>query len=290
MERQPATTLSSAPGGGEASRIYEEHQEWPDDVKRSLATHLLSALRPRPSRCIFLGAATGVNDALPFARLAGPGVRVVASDVEPAHVERLRGRAERDGLRNVEVRRIDLRECLGALGTFDLVTLLFVIHRLTAWRGVVEPLAGLVAPGGSLYVSEFAGPSGVIHLSNERGGSSTDPVSRMIRRYFELLPARLDAPLRSTMIRPVRDALAERLRPAGFRDFVWSQRLTPADMWEKIVARAYAPYFSTDAPEGLLARLRSEFRDEWLHQTALAETIRVYRFSRPPEPFSCRPA
>lgn len=274
------------PTGGEAVRVYEAHQEWPDEVKRTLAAHLHSALRPPPSRCLFLGAATGVNDALPFARLAGPGIRVVASDVELAHLDRLRGRAQREGLRNVEIRRVDLREGLGTLGSFDLVTLLFVIHRLTAWRAILEPLAGLVAPGGSLYVSEFAGPSGIIHLSNEHGGNLADPVSRMIRRYFDLLGAPFNAPLRSTRIGPVRDALAEHLRPTGSRDFAWTQRLTPRDMWEKIAARAYAPYFSTRPRAGLLAELAREFQGEWLHEVTLAETIRVYRFSRPRAPLS----
>jgi SAM-dependent methyltransferase len=270
--------------GGEAVRVYEANQEWPDTVKRALAAHLLSSLRPPPARCLFLGAATGVNDALPFAGIAGPGISVVGSDIEPRFLDRLRERAERERLRNVEARRIDLCEDLGTLGAFDLVTLLFVIHRLAEWRPVVQPLADLVAPGGSLHVSEFAGPSGLIYLSNEGGGGGADPVSRMIRRYFELLPSRFDAPLRSTWIRPVREALANCLRPAGFEDFVWTQRLTPGEMWRRIAARAYAPYFSTHAPAGLLAQLRREFERDWREEVTLEETIRVYRFSRPPAP------
>ena len=106
----------------------------------------------------------------------------------------------------MEARRIDIRKDLANLGTFDLVTLFFVIHRLNDWRPVVTHLAALMAPGGSLYLSEFVGPSGVIYLSNEGGGRFRDPVSRLIRRYFELLPERFAPPLKSTSIRPVRRA------------------------------------------------------------------------------------
>ena len=137
----PAET-AGVPEIAGAVRLYEAHQEWPGGVKSALAAHLLSGLLPPPRRCLFLGAASGVNDALPFARTAGPGIRVVGSDVETAHVDRLRERAEREGLRNVEARVIDLREELGALGTFDLVTLLFVVHRLERWHAVIDPLAG----------------------------------------------------------------------------------------------------------------------------------------------------
>lgn len=261
--------------------FYEAHQEWPPEVKQALAAHLVSEARPSPRRCLFLGVGTGVNDVLPFARVADRRDRLLASDIEPAYLARLQELAEAEGLDNVEPRRMDIRTDLANLGTFDVVTLLFVIHRIHDWRPVVPRLAALVAPGGSLYLSEFVGPSGVIYLSNEGGGQFRDPVSRLIRRYFELLPERFAPSLKSTSIRPVREALAESLTYLGYWDCFWSQRLTVGDMFQKIETRAFAPYFSTHPADQLLDQLKSEFESDWLRGVSLRETIRIYRFGHP---------
>ncbi len=260
--------------------FYELHQEWPRDVGRAVAEHLLSALGPPPRRCLFLGSATGVNDVIPFARLADRRDRVVGSDVEQAYVDRLAERTRREGLQNVVVRRLDVRNDLADLETFDLVTLFFVIHRLSDWQSVVAPLVGLIRPRGSLYVSEFAGPSGIIYLSNEKGGGLSHPVSRMIRRYFEMIPETFDPPLKSSGIGPVREALAQHLMPTGFRDFDWAQRITVGDMYSRIESKAYAPYFGTHPSADLLDRLRREFEADWPTTIELSETVRIYRFLR----------
>lgn len=270
------------PAAADPAGFYEAHQAWPAETAAAIAGHLLSTLARRPPRkCLFLGAATGVNDVLPFARRADPADRIVGSDVVPAYLDALRDRAAAEGLRQVEVRAVDIRRGLEALGTFDLVALFFVIHRVAEWREVAGPLAGLVGRGGSLFVTEFAGPEGIIYLSNERGGKGRDPVSRLIRRYFELLPEPFEPPLKSTSIGPFRQLLAGLLRPAGSRDFAWPQRLTVGDMYARIAARAYAPYFGTRASPELLERLRTEFAPEWDREVAFVETIRVYRFARP---------
>lgn len=260
--------------------VYEEHQAWPPEVTEGVARHFLSALGASPGRCLVLGCATGVNDALPLARIAGPGARIVAGDLEPAYLERLRARAASEGLTNVEARTADITQDLSSLGRFDLVSLLFVIHRLKAWEEVVDRLCRLATPGGSFFISEFVGPSGMIYLSNENGGAAPDPVSRLLRRYFELLPERFAPPLRSTSVGPVLERVGKILRPSGHRDFVWQQAITPAEMLRKIAHRAYAPYFSIPPPPGLLERLRDEFKSEAGRRVPLRETIRIYRFER----------
>lgn len=269
-------------GADDPALFYEVHQAWPAETASAVARYLHSTLTGRPPRrCLFLGAATGVNDVLPFARLADRTDRLLASDVVPAYLERLRSRAATEALRNVDVRRVDIREDLGALGTFELVTLFFVIHRLERWEEVVEALADRVGEGGSLFLSEFVGPSGVIRLSNEKGGDGADPVSRLIRRHFELQPEPFDPLLKSTSIGPVRERLSRRLRASEVRDFVWRQRLTPADMHAKIAGKAYAPFFgAAPAPESLRI-LECEFAAEWHTPVEMDETIRLYRFTRP---------
>lgn len=278
--REALSAEADLAGGSGLADFYELHQEWPRDVGRAVAEHLLSGLGPPPRRCLFLGSATGVNDVIPFARLADLGDRVVGTDVEPAYLDRLAEHTRREGLQNVVVRRLDVRKDLADLETFDLVTLFFVIHRLSDWQGIVAPLIGLVGPRGSLYVSEFAGPSGAIYLSNAKGGGLSDPVSRLIRRYFELLPETFDPPLKSSGIGPVREALAQHLRPTGFRDFDWTQRITVGDMYAKIESKAYAPYFRTHPSPDVLDRLRGEFEAVWTRTIELIETVRIYRFLR----------
>jgi SAM-dependent methyltransferase len=265
---------------GNVARAYEENQAWPLEVTEGVARYFVSSLPAASRRCLVLGSATGVNDALPLARIAKPGIRVLAGDLEPAFLERLRERAEAEGLLDVEARKLDITEDLSPLGRFDLVSLLFVIHRLKAWEEVIDRLCGLVAPGGSFFVSEFVGPSGVIYLSNEGGGAASDAVSSLIRRYFELLPERFAPSLKSTCITPVLKRLGRFLTPMGHRDFVWKQVLTPRAMLEKIEGCAYAPYFSTHPNSDLLRQLRGEWGAEADQKVMLDETIRIYRFER----------
>lgn len=260
--------------------VYEEYQAWPPEVAEAVARHFVSTLAPGPRRCLVLGCATGVNDALPLARQLAGGDRIVAGDVEAPFLDRLRERAASEGLTAIDARRLDVTEDLSTLGSFGLVSLLFVIHRLEDWEGVVDRLCALVAPGGSFFISEFAGPEGVIYLSNENGGSGADPVSRLIRRYFEVLPERFSPPLRSTSIGPVLRRMEGILRPAGSRDFAWKQQITPSEMIRRIGDRAYAPYFSAPAPADLLRRLADEFAAEARCPVSFRETIRIYRFER----------
>ncbi|HVE38983.1 MAG TPA: class I SAM-dependent methyltransferase [Planctomycetota bacterium] len=262
------------------ARAYEENQAWPPEVTEGVARYFLSSLPAVPRRCLVLGSATGANDALPLARIANAEDRILAGDLEPAFLDRLRERAVSEGLRNVEAHKLDITEDLSPWGRFHLVSLLFVIHRLKAWEEVIGRLCGLVAPGGSFFISEFVGPSGIIYLSNENGGAAGDPVSRLIRRYFELLPERFAPALRSTSIGPVLDRLGKVLKPAGHRDFTWRQSITPGEMLRRIADRAYAPYFSIHPPPGLLEQLRGEFAPEAARRIPLEETIRLYRFER----------
>jgi SAM-dependent methyltransferase len=262
--------------------IYEEYQAWPRETAEAVARYFLSALKGSSRRCLVLGCATGVNDALPLARLAAPGDRIVAGDLENAFLERLRETSATEELANIEARRLDVTEDLSSLGQFDLVSLLFVIHRLKSWEPVIDRLCGLVGPRGTFFISEFVGPEGIIFLSNEGGGEGRDPVSRLIRRYFELLPGGFNPPLKSTSIRRVLDRLGESLKPTGHQDFIWKQTLSPRETLTRIEKRAYAPFFSTHPTASLLQRLGCEFASELDTPVTMNETIRIYRFGKAP--------
>jgi SAM-dependent methyltransferase len=263
-----------------APEVYEEYQAWPRETAEAVARYFLSAVNGGSRRCLVLGCATGVNDALPLARLAGPDDRIVAGDLENVFLERLRGTSAAEGLTNIESRRLDVTDDLSSLGRFDLVSLLFVIHRLKSWEQVIDRLCGLVAPGGSFLISEFVGPEGIIFLSNEGGGKGKDPVSRLIRRYFELLPERFEPALKSTSIKPVLDRLGKGLTPMGHQDFIWKQTLSPREMLTRIEKRAYAPFFSTHPTTSLLQQLNNEFVQELDTPVTLNETIRIYHFGK----------
>jgi SAM-dependent methyltransferase len=264
----------------DVSDVYEEYQAWPPEVTEGVARYLLSALGTAQGRCLVLGCATGVNDVLPLARAAGPARRIVAGDVEPGFLERLQERILSEGLSTVEARVLDVTQDLSPLGSFDLVSLLFVIHRLKRWEEVVDRVSGLLAPGGFFFISEFAGPGGIIYLSNEAGGTGTDSVSRMIRRYFELLPERFTPELKSTNIAPVLDRLAGILEPQDHQDFSWHQTIMPGEMFRRIRDKAYAPYFGTRPAPGGLDQLRAEFAGEWTQAVRQTEVIRIHRFRR----------
>jgi SAM-dependent methyltransferase len=256
---------------------YERHQTWDPHAREAVARYLSAGA---PSRCLFLGCATGVNEVLPFARRAPAGTRILAGDIDEAYLRRLKEHLRRERLSNVEVRRIDITEDLSPLGGFDLVTLFFVIHRLDAWKGVIRRVAGLVGPGGRLCTSEFAGPGGAIYLSNEGGGGVRNAIGRVIRRYFELYPGRFEPELKSTSIGPVLRELGRLLRPAGHRDVPWRQSLTVGEMIEKIERRAYAPFWGSGRAPLALEQLRREFEWERSRRSTLVEKIRLYRFLR----------
>jgi SAM-dependent methyltransferase len=198
----------------------------------------------------------------------------VASDIDPSFLKRLREHARR--LPNVTVRRCDITQPIP--GRYDLVTLFFVIHRLDHWKRAIRRIEQLVAPGGSFFISEFAGPSGMIYLANEKGGRARDPVSRLLRRYFQLVGDPFDPDLKSSYIRPVLRYLS--LRPAGHRDFFWKQPVTVGEMHHKIDREVYAPFFSTHPHRSVIEQLRREFEPEWNRRVTYVETIRVYRFTR----------
>jgi 2-polyprenyl-3-methyl-5-hydroxy-6-metoxy-1,4-benzoquinol methylase len=260
---------------------YERHQAWNGEAREAVARYLKAPLGLMPGRCLFLGCATGVNDVLPFARRASRGTRILAGDIDDSCLRRLRGHVRREQLSSVQVRRLDVTKDLSSLGTFDLVTLFFVIHRLTSWKSVIHRLANVVDAGGSLYTSEFMGPGGVIYLANEAGGNARNPVARVIRRYFELHPKRFEPELKSNSIGPVLGELGRLLQPAGHRDAVWRQTLTVGDMVERIEKKAYAPFWESDRARPVLDQLRNEFDGERSRKVTLVERIRIYRFVRP---------
>jgi SAM-dependent methyltransferase len=143
-EPAPATT-------DVAELFWEQHyrgqaQRWsgrPNPVLVDVAGQL------RPGRALDLGCGEG-GDAL---WLAGQGWQVTAVDIAPTAVERLRARAERDGLADrVRTERHNLAHSLPA-GEFDLISAQYLHTPVELARAeVLRAVANQLAPGGLLLV------------------------------------------------------------------------------------------------------------------------------------------
>lgn len=97
---------------------------------------------------------------LELARLVGPSGRVVALDLQPRMIERLKRRAAKAGLLERLVARSVSRGSLGAtdfLGKVDFALVFAVVHELPAAAPFFAEMASALKPGACLL---FAEPSG----------------------------------------------------------------------------------------------------------------------------------
>ena len=97
---------------------------------------------------------------LEIARLAGPGGRVVAVDLQERMIKSLRRRAERAGLSD----RVDARVCppggLGVddlAGTFDLAVVIHMLHEVGDQQGFLRAVHAALKPGGAVLIVEPPG-------------------------------------------------------------------------------------------------------------------------------------
>lgn len=97
---------------------------------------------------------------LAAASKVGPDGRVLAVDMEPRAVERLKKRAERAGMAD----RIDARACDGRdmglsahAGTVDVILVIHTLHEFEDLPGFLGQARELLAPGGRVWVVEPRG-------------------------------------------------------------------------------------------------------------------------------------
>ncbi len=91
---------------------------------------------------------------LDLARLVGPSGRVIAADLQPAMLERVRLKVHGAGLGS----RITLHQCqptrLGLSGPLDFVFAFYVVHELPDPAAFLAEVRPLFSPGGRLLVVE----------------------------------------------------------------------------------------------------------------------------------------
>ena len=116
---------------------------------------------PPPSGAI-LDVCTGTGDlALAYARAAGPGVRIVASDFCRPMLDRGVEKSRRQGL-PIEWVEADAMDLPFPAASFDLVTVAFGLRNIAdTARGLAE-MARVCRPGGTLAILEFSLPTNLV--------------------------------------------------------------------------------------------------------------------------------
>ena len=94
---------------------------------------------------------------IPVAKAVGPGGQVVALDGQPAMLEKLEGRLEAEGSRNVRPLRGELGAEALDEGGFDRVLLVMVIGEVRDRARALRGLHAALRPGGILSVTEAFG-------------------------------------------------------------------------------------------------------------------------------------
>jgi SAM-dependent methyltransferase len=106
---------------------------------------------------------------LPMARLAGASGRIVAVDIQPKMLDRLRRRASKAGLAERIETRLAIPESLGIAdlnGRVDFVLAFAMVHEMPSAGTFFREVAAALKPGGKLL---FAEPSGHVNPAEFAG-------------------------------------------------------------------------------------------------------------------------
>lgn len=147
------TTVRQAPAGWDS--IAAEYDEVVTPMAMQFAEELLGRVHVAPGmRMLDVAAGSGALS-IPAARR---GVQVVATDIASGLIERLRQRAQREGLDNLEGRVMD-GQCLDfADGAFDVCASQFGVNLFPDLARGVRELVRVTRPGGTVLIAAFGDP------------------------------------------------------------------------------------------------------------------------------------
>lgn len=97
---------------------------------------------------------------------------VTGIDTSAGMLEVLRGKIAQSGIRNMDVRLLDLQDptdSLPAEESFDVVTMNMVLHHVKETRLLLKNLRSLLRPGGTLFIADLDSEPGTFHGLDAEG-------------------------------------------------------------------------------------------------------------------------
>jgi SAM-dependent methyltransferase len=151
---------------------FEAMFDAPDRDAWQRPVEVVALLGTSPGQTV-VDLGTGTGYFLPFLSIAvGHGGHVLALDAEPAMIDHVRARAEREGLTNVEARAVDATGAGLATASADAILVVDTWHHLPDRAAYAIGLRDALRPGGVLLVVDFTrespqGPPAAHRISAE---------------------------------------------------------------------------------------------------------------------------
>jgi ubiquinone/menaquinone biosynthesis C-methylase UbiE len=183
--RQTAPVMSAA-GAGWLDRPERESEEEPDKA--------LEAIGIRRGMVVAdVGAGSGYMS-FKMARLVGPAGKVYANDIQPEMLEKLRARAQRDKVTNVETILGTFNDPKLPSGKIDLILLVDVYHEFSQPQAMLQRMREALKPDGRLVLLEYRKEDPSIPIRPEHKMSVTEvkteiePEGYQFDQVIEVLP------------------------------------------------------------------------------------------------------
>jgi ubiquinone/menaquinone biosynthesis C-methylase UbiE len=101
-----------------------------------------------------VGPGNGTYTVATARRVGGTG-KVVTIDIEPKMIERVRRRAELEGVTNIEARVADVYDLPFQKGSFDAIYMIAVLGEIPVPKKAIQELNRVLSPQGTLAISEL---------------------------------------------------------------------------------------------------------------------------------------
>jgi ubiquinone/menaquinone biosynthesis C-methylase UbiE len=144
---RPIAQVMSAAGSDWLDRPERESEEQPDKALEALALK-------RGMVVADVGAGSGYMS-FKMAKLVGPSGKVYANDVQPEMLEKLRARAQRDKIANVETVLGTETDPKLPAGSIDLILMVDVYHEFSQPQAMLDRMRESLKPGGRLVLVEY---------------------------------------------------------------------------------------------------------------------------------------
>jgi ubiquinone/menaquinone biosynthesis C-methylase UbiE len=137
-------------GAGAADWLERPERQSEENTQQALAD-----LHLKPGMVVAdIGAGTGYYS-LRIARLVSPGGKVIAVDIQPEMLARLRTEAQTEKLSNVETVLGSASDPKLPTGATDLVLMVDVYHELSQPQSILRHIRAALKPGGRLVLLEY---------------------------------------------------------------------------------------------------------------------------------------